>query len=131
MRKKELNFKEIYSSLVTEYPNITKLPKDHINEIQIQFEKEKVKDITNAYLIAILSASLTIILFPFVITRVYSSLDIVSLFLERNYDLIPNHIVNILNFSLGVGGISIIIYLFLFPSLFRPFKKRLHLSTSF
>jgi hypothetical protein len=110
------DFREKYSSLKKEYPDILDLEDSNIDSIQSQIEKEQLKDSTNDYIVAVIGASLTIILFPFLIVKIYTSMDFVTHFLGKNTGNIPKQIVDLFNFSLGFGGFSILSYIFLFPT---------------
>jgi hypothetical protein len=102
------DFKEKYFSLKKEYPDIINLEDSNADSIQSQIEKERLRNDTNDFIVIVIGASLTIILFPFLITKIFTSMNLVTNILGKNIGNIPKQVVGILNFSLGFGGFSIL-----------------------
>jgi hypothetical protein len=116
MSKDGFEFKEKYTDLRVLFPEIAEISEEFLDNIQSKIGIDDSKEKTNTYVLSIIAASLTIILFPFIVIKIYGYFDIVPKLLENILQKIPKESVDIFNFSFGVGSFSILTYLFLFPA---------------
>ena len=128
--KNDTNFKDLYNEVKTLYPNVVELTETEVENIQSQSVKDNSIDKTNTYLLAIIAATIFLLIFPFFATRLYTSLSIVTTYLVTNKGTFPKELIQTLNFSFGIGGFAIISYFFLLPSTAR-FKKLFKVNSPF
>lgn len=110
------NIAKLYKEVKDSYEKIVDVSENSLDTIQSQAEFDLKKKNTNSYLIAISGATLIFILFPFIISKVYSFLEVITLNVFLISKDIETSTLTILNFAFGLGSFAIICYLFLFPS---------------
>ena len=113
--KNETNFNGLYYEVKALYPNVAELTETEVQNIQSQADKDILIDKTNTYLSAVIAATIFFLIFPFLATRLYTSLSIVTIYLVTNKGTFSEELIQTLNFSFGIGGFAIICYFFLFP----------------
>lgn len=116
MSKERFEFKKHYSEIREKFPEIIELKEGVIENIQAQIDTEEKQEKTSTYAMSIIGASLTIILFPFLIVKIFNSFEAVPQLIENIINLITKESKNVYNFSFCFGSIAILMYLFLLPS---------------
>lgn len=117
------NIIELYKEIQIEYESITDINDSSLERIQEQAEFDQKKDNTNTYLVSISLASIVFLIFPFIITKIYIILEVITLNLFALIQNISSSSLIILNISLGSASFSLIMYLLFSPDKILPNSK--------
>jgi|GEM_PF-4645446 len=123
-----IDFSELYSPLKERYTDIKQLNEAEIDFIQKQVIKINAVRKTNRYLMAVITAIIFFLIAPAIVIKTYSSLSIITAYIENRRITFSNEAKDILNLSFGLCASSIIFYFFILPSLRINSKfKELHI----
>lgn len=119
---KNIGFKKLYAKTKVNYPNLIDLSESDLNFILSQSESDFEKSKISRYIIAVIGASLTILLFVCTVIKVYGLLGQLSEYIRTsNFKLSEEAILNT-NLVLCIFCSSLIIYVYLVPHI-NLFKK--------
>jgi hypothetical protein len=122
--KKLMVFRGVYNETRNVFSSLIILNDDELNAIENEAKKDELKAKTNRHLFLISAASLAIIISPYIIVRLFNSLDIITSYLSLKKGHYLQEYTDVTNISLGAGGFSILVYFFLFPDFWRFRKLR-------
>jgi len=114
-----ISFSELYKEVKDLYPNITDLTNLEIENIQNQSDKDYVTNKTNLYLTAVIAATVFFIIAPFFLTKLNSSLSIITNYMMSNKGSYSEELIQTCNFSFGSSALAIIFYISLFPYILK------------
>lgn len=128
--EKNENFEYLYKGVKGLYPDIAELTEVEVKNIQSQLEKDILIHKTNIYIIAIIAATFFFLIFPFIATKIYSSLAVVTSYFISNKGTFSKDQILTLNLSFGISGFAILCYFFILPFIAR-FEKFTILNSPF
>jgi hypothetical protein len=104
-------FKDTYINVKNTFSSLAEINDDELEAIENGSKKDYKINNTNNRVHLISVTSLIIIVSPYFIAKIYNSLDIIVNYLLSKKGHYEKEYIDLANFSLGVGSISILTYL--------------------